>query len=108
MQDISGLQLVMGKIPKARQSRSKFMAVSKFPNIAKLIKSSRLKLGVSQTFLAANIDAKGGQFVSNIERGLCSIPEPKVKAVAKVLNISEEAIINAMVEDYREQLKAEI
>lgn len=76
-----------------------------FPNIARAVKQARINIGVSQEFLAKNIEYKNGQFVSNIERGLCSIPEDRIKPMSKILGIHEDILIGAMIEDFRFNIK---
>lgn len=50
---------------------------------------------------------KNGQFMSNIERGLCSIPSKYLMKFCAVLNVPVEHVIDAMVEDYKSQLWSE-
>jgi hypothetical protein len=47
---------------------------------------------------------KGGQFVSNIERGNCSIPPVKYALVAMVLNVSVKDLIKAAKRDLESHL----
>ena len=75
----------------------------KFNHIAKLVRINRHKLGLSQNDIAKMIGfASSGQFVSNVERGLCSIPFRKVKTAAAVLGIEPSEVIDAIVEDERD------
>lgn len=75
-----------------------------FLNIAKLVKQSRQKVKLTQTELSYKLGFKNGQFVSNIERGICSIPSKAILKVAVELNIQPQEIIDAMVQDFNEYL----
>lgn len=67
---------------------------------------NRIKVGVSQRELSKLLRfTKTGQYVSNIERQLCSIPPKKIKLFAKVLEITEREVIEAMISDYRDYLE---
>lgn len=69
-------------------------------NVGALIKSARLRRGASQTELSKVIGFKNGQYISNVERGLCGIPAECVQAICDVLHIETERFINAMAADY--------
>lgn len=75
-----------------------------FENIGRLIRHSREGVEMSQSKLSECLGFKNGQFVSNIERGLCSIPADKVGAVSNMLHISRLEIVEAMVQDYKENV----
>ena len=47
---------------------------------------------------------KNGQFMSNIERGLCSLPSKYLMQFCAILEIPVENVIDAMVEDYKAAL----
>lgn len=75
-----------------------------FNNIAKLVSNRRQNLGLTQTELSIMVGFKNGQFVSNIERGLCSIPAKDIVKLADGLKINSSLIVEAMVLDYKETL----
>ena len=60
-----------------------------FSYVAKLIKDKRLSHPerYSQTQLSKTLGYKNGQFISNLERGLCSIPLKGMTNFLKVLYI---------------------
>lgn len=60
----------------------------RFINVAKLVKTARVKMALSQDELSKKIGYKNGQFISNIERSLCSVPLKNVKALCTLLDIS--------------------
>lgn len=80
----------------------------KYPNVAKAIKEARVKRGMSQEFLSSQLDYTKGQFISNIERGLCALPDDKIKALCEVLELDPLVIVEATVQDYRERMTAKI
>ncbi|MBC96524.1 MAG: hypothetical protein CME63_02165 [Halobacteriovoraceae bacterium] len=73
-----------------------------FSYVAKLIKDKRLSHPerYSQTKLSKTLGYKNGQFISNLERGLCSIPLKGMTNFLKVLNISEDELKTAILKDY--------
>lgn len=87
----------------------------RFPNIARLVRVSREKQNkLSQFGLVSKMGLKPedkpfcAQFVSNIERGLCSVPAKKVKPLASALDLDITAIKEAMLQDYLLNLDREI
>ena len=75
-----------------------------FRNIAKLVKDKRILVGVTQEKLSQLLNYGNAQFVSNIERGICSIPCKRVKDLAVILQCSNQEIIDAMALDYSQYL----
>ena len=73
--------------------------MKRFPTIAEVIRTAREQVGISQEGLSIKLGYKNGQFVSNIERELCSIPAKKITLTAKHLRISKDRIITAMLKD---------
>ena len=73
-----------------------------FDNIAKLIRNKRLNhpKGYSQSELSHLLGYKNGQFISNVERALCNIPLKMLGRVSEVLDISPEALKEAILKDH--------
>ncbi len=73
-----------------------------FDHIAKLIKEKRKghPQGYSQSELSSLLGYKNGQFISNVERGLCNIPLKMLVKVSHVLGISMEEIKTAVMSDH--------
>ena len=71
-----------------------------FDNVANLVKTARLVEGISQSDVSKKVGYKNAQFISNVERGLCSIPRKNMLPVSRVLKIDPEALLSAMVLDY--------
>ncbi len=72
-----------------------------FESIAKLIRNRRLNhpKAYSQSELSQLLGYKNGQFISNVERALCSVPLKMLRKVSEVLNISPEEIKAAILAD---------
>lgn len=72
-----------------------------FNTVATLIRSARKSEGLSQSKLSERIGYKNSQFVSNVERGLCSIPRKNILIFADFLSMDPERIRDAMLADER-------
>ncbi len=77
-----------------------------FGNIAQLVKDSRQNhpKGYSQSELSYAMGYKNGQFISNIERGLCSTPLKSLYRLSHVLQIDKEVLKKAIIEDMAKTL----
>ena len=77
-----------------------------FKNIADLIKAKRKShpRKLSQTQLSNLLGYKNGQFISNVERGLCSIPLKGMQGAIDTLGLSPEELKQAMLKDYEDTL----
>lgn len=75
-----------------------------FTGIADLVKKYRLlhPKKLSQVELSNLLGYKNGQFISNVERGICSIPLKALGDLMKTLAIPQEELVKAMVKDYEE------
>lgn len=58
----------------------------------------------SQTELSAFLGYKNGQFISNVERGICSIPVKSLKKISDLLGISPEDIKEAVLKDHAQTI----
>ena len=74
-----------------------------FNNIAKLIKEKRNAhpKNYSQSELSKQLGYKNGQFISNVERGLCSIPLKMLQRTCRVLDIKEAEMKEALMNDLK-------
>ena len=65
-----------------------------FKNIATLIRSKRTghSKNYSQSDLSLLLGYKNGQFISNVERGLCNVPLKMMKKISEVLDINPDDI----------------
>ena len=78
-----------------------------FEQIAQIVKQNRVNhpKKYSQSELSRLLGYKNGQFISNVERGLCSIPKRKVKQLASVLDLDKEELFTAILADDRTTLE---
>jgi transcriptional regulator with XRE-family HTH domain len=78
-----------------------------FGHIAKLIKDARLThpKKYSQTELSTKLGYKNGQFISNIERGLCSVPVKSLSLLTQTLNIEPAKLKTALLADMERTLE---
>ena len=77
-----------------------------FKSIAKLIKAKRLghPRGYSQSELSHLLGYKNGQFISNVERGLCNVPLKMLRRVSEVLGVPREDLKKAILDDHEKTL----
>ncbi len=77
-----------------------------FDNIAQLIKDKRQThpKHYSQSELSCLLGYKNGQFISNVERGLCSIPVKMLKRVSEVLDINYDELKASVLKDHEKTL----
>ncbi|MBI2519955.1 MAG: helix-turn-helix transcriptional regulator [Bdellovibrio sp.] len=73
-----------------------------FKNIARLIRTKRQThpKKYSQSELSHLLGYKNGQFISNVERGLCNIPLKMLGRVCEILQIGPIEIKQAMMVDF--------
>ncbi len=73
-----------------------------FDNIAQLIRTKRIghTKGYSQSELSHLLGYKNGQFISNVERGLCNIPLKMLAKVSTVLDIPRHELKAAILKDH--------
>jgi transcriptional regulator with XRE-family HTH domain len=64
--------------------------------LAILFRETRLRLGISQTELAARCGFKGQSSVAEIERGIGTFRASKIPQVAKAIGVSEQAVKDAI------------
>lgn len=77
-----------------------------FKNIAQLIRTKRINhpKNYSQSDLSVLLGYKNGQFISNVERGLCNVPLKMMKKISDVLEIDPEDLKTAILKDHEETL----
>lgn len=73
-------------------------------NLGEIIRVGRAKTNVSQSQLAKKLGYKNGQYISNVERGQCSLPVRHIAQAGDILNIHPENIANAMISDYADKI----
>lgn len=70
-------------------------------HIGEYVKQKRSEANLSQADVAKSIGLASPQFISNIERGIAGIPETKIQAFARALQVPKTTLINEMVEDFK-------
>lgn len=82
------------------------MRMRTFENVAKLIKSKRQghPQRYSQSELSSMLGYKNGQFISNVERGLCNIPLKMLGKVCDILDISSQELKKVIMLDHDKTL----
>lgn len=75
-----------------------------FKNIAVLVHDARAEAKLSQAQLSHKLGYRNGQFISNVERGLCNVPLKKITALAKHISVEPKKIVAAMTIDFNETL----
>jgi ribosome-binding protein aMBF1 (putative translation factor) len=78
------------------------MNFRRFTHVARIIREARERTPWSQSELSTMLGYKNGQFISNIERGKCSVPIRKVGEICAKMNIPPEKIKEAMLKDLGE------
>lgn len=76
-----------------------------FKNLPKLVCDARMQKKISQAKLGKAIGLTKGQFISNCERGLCSIPVKYWKKLSRTLDIPIDDLTKAYLADEREKIK---
>lgn len=83
------------------------MQTRKFNNVAMVVRRGREDLtSLSQGEVSKKLGYKNGQFISNIERGLASVPPKIINKLAKTIKVKPALIVTAMVQDERERLES--
>ena len=67
--------------------------------LSKLLKERREALGIPQKAFAADLGWLSGQYISNIERGLCPFPLESIKKASKILDLAPAKIRKAFIMD---------
>ena len=82
------------------------MTVRSFKHIGKFVKDGRTKHPqlYSQNQLSKLLGYKNGQFISNVERGLCGIPLKGIQKLIEVLGLDSLELKNAMLRDYEDTI----
>ncbi len=73
--------------------------------VSQLIKERRQSLNISQEKLAKMLGVGTGQFISNIERGLCPMPKRKLKRVCRCLLLDRKVMYAACLEEAAQSIQ---
>lgn len=80
----------------------------KHTHIGEFIREKRRAIALSQMELAQSLGYGTPQFISNIERGIASIPRRSVKWFAHALKIDHKYLIEVIVEFERRKMLQEM
>lgn len=69
------------------------------------VRSVRIEAGISQRELGEKLGYSSGQYISNIERGMCPFPIAKVGEFCRLTGIKPGKLIDSMVNAYREEIE---
>lgn len=77
-----------------------------FQNVAKLVRIRRMNhvKKYSQADLSKMLGYKNGQFISNVERGLCNVPIKMLFKISDILEIPYDELKSTILKDYSETL----
>lgn len=64
--------------------------------LSKFIKKRRKELNITQLQMALEMGFTNGQYISNVERGLCSWPIKRCAQLAQILRTPKSEIINML------------
>jgi transcriptional regulator with XRE-family HTH domain len=73
--------------------------------IGSFLKQHRVKAGLTQSDVAQKLGYTSPQFISNIERGLCSAPVKHLKDFAKMYNLDTEELIQLLLTEHESILR---
>ncbi len=72
--------------------------------MASLILDYRELKGLTQFDLAKKLGYSSSQFISNVERGICTFPPGKFLKLSKFLGMSPDLLVSAYIADMTEDL----
>ena len=75
---------------------------------SEFVRKSREKSGLSQLDVAEVMGYTSGQFISNIERGICELPAENVRHFCEITNASPRTYLRIKVEAERKRLRRAI
>lgn len=79
--------------------------VMKITYVGTLVLNARLAKNISQNKLAKKCRLLNGQYLSNLERGVCGPSLSLAKKLCRLLGISEWEFRSAMIKDYAANLQ---
>jgi transcriptional regulator with XRE-family HTH domain len=76
--------------------------------LGKLFRSERMKVGLSQGKVCRALGYSTPQYLSNFERGLCSMPLDKLKKMIDMYNMDAEGVVKLIMDLQTKFLKAQL
>ena len=66
---------------------------TKYQILGHFLHKKRMSAGLTQTEAAKRLGYKNGQFISNIERGLCGPPDDILNKICELYNIDSDMLV---------------
>lgn len=76
--------------------------------LGKELRELREDAGITQLQMAQRLGYTSPQFISNIERGVSSLPDDQIKRIARLLRADPVELAELKVADYRRWLIARV
>ena len=76
--------------------------------LGRYLKEQRLKAGITQKVAADVLKFKSPQFVSNLERGLCSFPIKKLRILIRLYKGNPQELADLISENFKRRLNLEL
>jgi transcriptional regulator with XRE-family HTH domain len=74
-------------------------------NINSFLKEARIKKGLTQGEIAKHLGLTSPQYISNIERGLCSASLETLLVLIQLYDLKATKVIDVLLADYRRTLE---
>lgn len=79
-----------------------------FVTLGNHLKKKRLESGVSQMEVARKLGYTSPQFVSNVERGLCSFPLNKLKILVDLYKLDREQLTQIILSEHEKDVRRKL
>lgn len=83
-----------------------------FKILGDYLKSARVKNNLSQSDVSRHLGYSSPQFISDIERGIATIPIKKLKLIMQLYQITPDQILDILIEQqkvyYKSQLELDV
>lgn len=76
--------------------------------VGDLLRAARAKSGLSQSEVGDRLGYGSAQFISNIERGVASLPAEKIMPISRLFKLDVDVIIDAKADDEKAMLRAAV
>jgi len=73
-------------------------------NVGKVLKQIRVDSKITQVKLAKKLGYTNGQYISNVERGLCPMSLKKLKRICDILKVPKDQVASALLKDFSEKI----
>ncbi len=79
-----------------------------FITLGNHLKKKRLESGISQMEVARKLGYTSPQFVSNVERGLCSFPLNKLKILVDLYQLDREQLTQIILTEHEKEVRRKL